>query len=253
MVNGGMTSLKNREEAIMKRKTVTGFTLIELLVVIGIIAILASLLLPALNAARDQAKSISCKNRQKQFNIWIMSYTDDSRGWYPVHDIWGSQAYQFPQQINPYMGKWAVDSNSWKLNSSKNFFMCPANPYAGGGTAGNAVMIRKTSVILNGWKVLNYAMNCYFGYGAMVGDVINDSKRMMRKGLPSNPSRLAMMPEISGNGITAGTYWGYYGTDMSETGAFFHAGKMNILFADGHTASFRYPISGTEFDWNTGF
>ncbi|MCM8758421.1 MAG: DUF1559 domain-containing protein [Candidatus Omnitrophica bacterium] len=61
-----------------------GFTLIELLVVIAIIAVMASLLLPVLTKAREQAQRAACMNNLRMIGLCLFMYADDYNGRFPV-------------------------------------------------------------------------------------------------------------------------------------------------------------------------
>ncbi len=62
-----------------------GFTLIELLVVIAIIALLMSILMPALGKVKSQAKDVLCRSRLSQWGIIMKLFTDDNGGFFMKH------------------------------------------------------------------------------------------------------------------------------------------------------------------------
>jgi len=77
----------SRKDSAVKtlRSWLRTFTLIEMLVVIAIIGILAGMLLPALQTAREEAKKANCKSNLHQIHAAIYMYHDDNGGFYPYH------------------------------------------------------------------------------------------------------------------------------------------------------------------------
>ena len=102
------------------RKLLHGFTIVELLVVIAIIAILLSMMMPALRQAFASANTTYCANNTKQQGMGVFQYVGDNYGWMPISNDLTSTPGQWKFEILPYL---STNTNPSMLASG--VFRCP--------------------------------------------------------------------------------------------------------------------------------
>ena len=209
------------------------FTLIELLVVIAIIAILAAMLLPALNKARATARKSACMSNYKSIGTAMNMYVDDHKGYYPkrcvinnsLRTIWSSDYPTIPvTYIAPYLNhrietgvgwvriNYGVTSNSGRSSP----LACPEFDQSIWQSVGK------------GTSLPSYLENLYiFAPGDVYG---SSSPKNHNFKSPDRPSRVMMSMESTGkgNGSVSVT------TDQFEYFSYRHNKAANVLFMDGH-------------------
>ena len=208
------------------------FTLIELLVVIAIIAILAALLLPALNKAREMGKRIGCTGNIKQISVAVLNYVDSSDGFAPP-----GSAYKGDGQWNQ-----ALVWNEFLANAG----VLGKSYYAGGSykvdnTRAGGVLRCLSEPVLdsnNRWPI--YGINRYIaGSRSDTANWVYKPVKLSRVSRPSNCLMLAER-ESKKEAIAAGAWgaWSEYLIFMtSDPACRFsnrHGGGSNAAYFDGH-------------------
>jgi len=122
----------------MDRKSRTGFTLVELLVVIGIIALLVSILLPALNRARRQAATVQCSSNMRQLAQGMLMYIQDNKGVFPPAVVYASNG---GADLNLYPRGWSWCTDLVKL---RYIVSDSASVYRGPATTADKVFDRSS-------------------------------------------------------------------------------------------------------------
>ena len=226
------------------------FTIIELLTVISVIAILAALLLPALNKARMRAKSSGCINNQKQLGLGFQMYCTDNADFLPPVSNGSATSSTAPFWPKLLMGEAPNGTNSKGflrgMYATNRLFLCPSM---------NGVYDLEAVSASAGW----WTDHPHYGINSLLYP--NDGKlSSLKSGAIRNPARKLLAADVwkrkSGGGNEVDTGYFRWQNNVDETNGGYgniagrHLLSAQALYLDGHVNSHR--ISNPEHPFGSG-
>jgi prepilin-type N-terminal cleavage/methylation domain-containing protein len=237
-----------------------GFTLIELLVTIAIIAILASLLLPALGTARERSRRISCANNLRQLALAVSQYSYDNNGAIPRTGIDSVRAEPSPEvtyvtnmnyfsyaQMKPYIAYGPIYPNASDIPPNptapvvRGTWVCPSNPT-------HCPPHEKVE-----WGNYDYITSWYSYFGRF--DLWSDSAQTHPDFMTKKTLEAKRILMTDGLWLWYNQYWGYNHGSRGPAfhGAFLYGGLggidsdvlvssctgLNQVYGDGHVRWFK--------------
>jgi prepilin-type N-terminal cleavage/methylation domain-containing protein len=223
--HGRAGELRRGPRSNMQHSRGAAFTLIELLVVIGILAILAGFLLPALSRGKEYARAIVCLSNSRQFGLAAHLYSMEHNDALPEFMGWLSAWSRSDGQGVTVPGNDITTGELYPYLQNKGAYLCPTDKLALGAASGRRSQVSKGGPLVavgRPIRACSYAMNCILCHNNNTTSFVTPARTLLFMEADLRPDDLdGMVGPVALQGVTSA---------FSAR----HHGHGQLVFCDSH-------------------